>query len=574
MIRTDFTFYKNTPFTDFQNTVYFENNEKRDLFFERYDKIDTSILSQHGYNFIRDKSSIDIDEDFYKMRLYNYGCFKERNANGTQKVYFHILEVEYINDNNTRIHFLIDGIMTFCQGNTLRGLKNLEIERQHLNKNLYSNLLPVLKTNDDILGCTTKKYIKTEYKKFDDLMVLFQCTADLEKDWGTEKVPKMPSSRGNRVDKIISPVNLYLATQLSNYPWISQNISKVLMIPDILIKSTEFETIEVKSVSLKKPKNGSISDINLTYFDDLEKNKNELYAIFGLDLEEDSHLFRNNYCNIEIYNYEGQELIVDVSQLNQEKLELATKLIVGYENQITSYIVDYKSNDNVSSNTVDRGSFLNDSISFNKFNEIPVLIDNYKLSLAKNANQRELAESRLFTNRVANVIDSKSDPFSRVMDTVNLISNVSLKNPSGILGKMTDDYEFYRNQKAQFADMKLNQNSITTMDNTNSFNIKNGFYGLTVKYACPNKREFDKIRYYYKKFGFECDKYLNTLAPLDSMSVVNYAKFKGNYFIPNVDPYILEIIKARFEIGVFFWHDSEEYDNPFLQNIENNVKVK
>ena len=33
---TQFTFYKNTPFTDFQNTIDFGSNQRRDNFFNEH----------------------------------------------------------------------------------------------------------------------------------------------------------------------------------------------------------------------------------------------------------------------------------------------------------------------------------------------------------------------------------------------------------------------------------------------------------------------------------------------------------------------------------------------------------
>lgn len=588
MIKTKFTLFKNTPFVDMQNTIHFRNNQERDsYFFDKgfFQKLEHDTQSKDGYNFIRSKSTIDVSIDYFSCRQCNYLSFFESEGQwtieGTQRVYAHILEVEYINDNTTRIHFLIDPIMTWCQGNVIENFDNINVLRQHLPKNEYNSYLPILKSNEDILSLNSKAYFRTEVKAFDKFYILFQCVCDLEADFGSDSDPKMPTSSGGTFDKVTSPVNLYMCSKgeflllmdgLKDYPWIAQNITKVIYVPDILIDENDFKNVTTSTKSnIKKAKdNGLSTRQNFSYFNSLNKNESELLSLYGIK-EDEKHLLRSNYFTCEVYGYNGDVINVDLGQLPDKGLNFLAKIIVGYENQISIYIDRYKSRNSNTGNVIEGGSFLNDSINFTQFDEMPILIDNYKLSLAKGANRRELAESKLITNRVKNILDPNADLKDRLMDTINVVGNFT--SLSNVMGRFTDEYEFYRTQKAEFADMSLNQNTVTNMTNGNAFNVKNDIFGITVKYSKPVKKDIDKISYYYKKFGFETEGYANRVSNINSMDIMNYVQFKGTPKIENIDPYLLDILKARFEIGVFLWH-YDNRKNPMDRNLILNERVE
>src|SRR5699024_9540887 len=128
-----------------------------------------------------------------------------------------------------------DGIMTFCQGDTLSKFNNLSVTRKHLRKSEYNKRLTELKNNDDVIKTYTKSYTDTEKLLFDELDVLMQVSCSLTADYG--KVDD---------DKITSPVKLYtvkrkhfntLMDKLSPYAWITQNIRSVSLVPSILLEN-------------------------------------------------------------------------------------------------------------------------------------------------------------------------------------------------------------------------------------------------------------------------------------------------------------------------------------------------
>ena len=579
---TEFRFFKNTPLIDFQNTIHFNSNSERDTFFLEGNHYPELQVKDMDFNFIRDRSTIDLPVSYDDMRGVNYCTFKSDFED--VRYYAYVMSYEYLNPSSVRVNLLIDGIMTYTQGNVLRTLPNLSIQRQHLSKTNYDRNLWELKNNDDILKTHTKSYFKTERILFDDLIVLIAASVDLQADFGTVDDPKIKTSKGKQFDYITSPLNLYacdiddfnrLMGELSDYPWISQNIKSMSLIPKIFM--------EDNLTKLSFASNESLSGVDYLYYvtgvntnknslltelQNKSYNINETYELFGLDAKQDKHLLRSEYTTTELYNYSGGQLFIDNGQLNDPRgLSYWVDIITGYQNEMKVFIDQYRNESNPS---INGGSYVNDSLVFNEFDDIPMLIDNFGLSLSKSANQRQLTESKLVSNRVSSVLDPNADLKDRFFNGASLISNLS---PSNLFGKFNDEHEYYRSQKAEQADLALETPTITSQTTGNSFNIANKMFGIHFKYSKPSDSEMNKIRKYYKLFGYQVSDQSAVLDSIDSMSICNYVQFSGSWSIPHADVAIIEMMKAQFENGVRFWHHNNT-PNPMTQNILNNKMVR
>src|SRR5699024_8907515 len=126
---TQFRFFKNTPLIDFQNTIHFKSNSERDAFFLEGGHYPELNVKDIDFNFIRDKSTIDLPVDYNSMRGVDYCTFKSEFED--TRYYAYVVSYEYRAPNVVRVNLLIDGIMTFTQGKVLNQLPNLSIERQH-----------------------------------------------------------------------------------------------------------------------------------------------------------------------------------------------------------------------------------------------------------------------------------------------------------------------------------------------------------------------------------------------------------------------------------------------------------
>lgn len=579
---TDFLFFKNTPLTNFTNTIHFDSNEERDKFFIKENHYQ-SLNFKTRFNFVRDMSTIRVPANIYNygdLQNVNYCTFLSEFEPKT-RYYAFVVGIKYINHGTTEINLLIDPVMTFTQGSVLNSLLNINVLRQHLSKSLYNNSLNELKRNDDVLNCFTKNYKYERGIYFNNLLVLIQSTADLTKEFGTENQPKITSSTGCTFDKVTSPVDLYMihkakwidfSKQLASYPWIAQNLVKIILIPacffdeskdfDKVTPSFDFDGLyKLKNEGASRPEKiiEKLKGLTLT-----RKTINEL-----LDISNPAflHLARNGYFNIELYAWDGQKVALDSSCISKD-LEFTCEKIVGYENEIAIYPKGYNASDydDVTRET-EKGSYLNSAIIFKNFDSVPVLINAQKLAWAKSANQRALAEKKLVTNRISNVLNNHSDLQSRFFDSASLISNFS---PMNLFGKFTDEYEFYRTQQAQFKDMALDTPTLTQQTNSNSFQIANNNFGITMKIASPDIGELEKIKKYYAMFGYKWERYHGKLDNVHSMTICNYVKFSGNWTLPNINPALIEMMKAQFENGILLWHNNNT-NNPFVQNPINNT---
>lgn len=570
---TEFTLYKNVPLTNFQDEFIFKSNEERDNFFNtKYDKI-IKVQNQE-YNYIRDKLTVNLNIDYLSMMGVTYGSFIS-DFEPNLRYYFYVMNYEYGSNGYTKVDMVIDEIMTFCQGYTLNNLENLQITREHLSTPDYNKYLLYLKNNDDLLKTSTNQYIKTTTKVFKTFDVIFQCSADLSKEFGTEDKPLMPTSKGLQFDKIISPVDIYrvaetdfnsLMDALSDYPWIAQNISKVIQIPALFIANDSYEKVTMKSGKFDKLyrfKNKSMSD--KVDFTKLNMTMDELLSVCGLSSDE-KHLLKTGYFNIELNTWDGNSVGIDVSQLEDNVgFKLSNKVVTGYGNNVSVYVTGYRGRFNTSDTPeVDYGSFMNNAMTFSTFDTIPLLINSYDLNQAKTANVRGLENSKQLTNRVDNVLHGR-DLKSRFMDAVSLTSNIS---PSNLFGKFTDEYEYYRTQRAQQADMKLTVPEVSEQTTFNALKVANDFYGLTVKVSGIDENELNKIRKYHGAFGFEMNLANSQLSDVFSMTLCNYVQFTGNYFIPEIPIGFLEQMRARFENGVRLWHPTTA--DPFNEDLANN----
>lgn len=569
---TDFTFFKNTPLIDFQNTILFENNKERDDFFLKGNHYTSIVMDGVGFNFIKDRQELRLSVPYDTFRGVNYCTFLSEFEPNT-RYYAYVLSYEYENPEVITVNLLVDGIMTHCQGRVINSFRNLTVERKHLSKLEYNDRIVELKNNDDIIKTVTKKYTHTDKYLFDSFDVLIQTSCDFTNDFGTVDDPKIETSEGLNFDKISSPLNLYVVKQnefrnlmksLSPYPWISQNIRSISMIPSILLEG-QTSRVNMSTGNFNElytlRDNGKTNKVKFdTDLLKIAKTIEELHTTFGLDLTEDRHLLRNEYTTTEVYTWDGQQLFIDNGQLTDKYgLFFRSVFVSGFHNEIGIYVEGYKG---IESLPTREGSFLNDAIYFKNFDDIPILIDNYNLSLSKSANQRQLAESRLVTNRIKSVGDSGENLQDRFYNATSLVSNI---NPITLFGKFNDEHEFYKNQQAEFADLALETPTITSQSNNNSLTIAEGLFGLHVKHAQPSRGEWDAVKKYYKTFGFHVNDE-NSSVDVHTNTICNYVKFSGNIIIPNTDVGLIEMIKSQFENGVRFWHNNNT-PNPMEQNV-------
>ena len=443
-------------------------------------------------------------------------------------------------------------------------------------------MLPNLRNNDDILKVSNKYYTANFLEQFGNNYVVFQSSADLSKEFGTKKEPNLETSKGLTYDFITSPVNLYVMTNsdfnnfmdsMSKYPWITQNFQKIQMIPEKFINSADLVDVGTDEdiTGLMTLKSGSTS--NQWTLNNLSLSFNQLQSYLGVTEDELQHLVRNEYVTVELYSWNGDAMLIDAGKIQKSTgLKFKTKSIIGYHNEVRVYPADYNSGvgeqpirSTKGNVLIDTGSYLNTNITFSSFAEVPILIDNGVLQQAQQANRVKNAEDKLITNRAKN-ITSGSDPKSKFYDTASIISNIS---PTQLFSKFNDEYDFYRDQKAEYKDLALQPPSTTSSEMGNAFQIANSINGLTMKIGVPAPVDVETLAKYYKMFGYELNDPNTIISSIDSMTVCNYLQISGTYTINGIDPTLMGMLKSLLEGGVRFWHNNGT-SNPMNRNVQAN----
>lgn len=591
---TRFKFFKNTPLTNFQDTIHFKSNKERDDFFLNQDHYD-SFEFEFPFNFIKDRSSLVIPLDligYDGLRGVNYCTFKSEFE--SIRYYAFVVNYEYLNNGAVRLNLLIDTVMTFTQGRVLENLTNLTVHRQHLPTREYNQNLWELRNNDDVIKTHTKNYFYEDGYYFKDFIVLIHSSVDLTRDFGNTDNPKMQTAKGGWMDKVSSPLNIYMVKQsdftdftkkLAPYPWISQNLTNIMLMPKAFFRDNDFKKVSTQFNfnGLYEAINGIISkenDLNkdLEY---LSMTPNDLMNLYNLDNEQDKHLLRSEYATFEIYTWDGQRLLIDLGQLNRyDGFQLVSEKIIGYENEIAMFVKNYKIDESIIKKRPDgstpnthsyHGSYLNDAIIFKNFDTLPVLVNNAKLGLANTANQRQLSESKLISNQIGTLFGQNKDADlkDQFYAGASLISNLT---PTNLLGRFNEEYDYYRQKKAEYKDMALQTPTITEQTNSNSYQIKNENFGISIKASRPSYFEMENIKRYYNSMGFDWGRTNTSLFNVQSMSICNYIQFDGAIPLKNLEVGFEEQLKSLFSLGVRFWHNNGTA-NPMKQNINENKRV-
>lgn len=560
---TKFVFFENTELVNIQNTIHFEDNQIRDDFFNRYNKLEFESL----FNFRRDRGLLKVPKLYEDLLKFNYGYFTNQKEN--RRYYFFITDYEYLNDNTTQVTIMPDFVMTFCQGKRLNEIGQVEIIRQHVTQNRYNDLEQYLRNTDDTLQVKSLKYIKHLSIPMLESYILLTTSVDLEADFGTEKKPVLRSSTGGVFDGMKSMLNAYIIpsekwdsflTHLSSFPWIAQNIKEACQIPSLLVnleeqKKVKFKDSEVEFYKLKK--GGKSKEIDLGQ---INIEKETLLNMLGIDNM--PHLLRNGYFTFELTDFSGNIVPLEPSKLYQG-LKFRAVATIGYNNLLKIYPIGY--NNELGEK---KGTYLNVNLSFIEFNKMSTVIDTAKLEWAKGAYNRELDNSKTISGRAQKIMDSNSSVQDKFFNAMSVFS--TFKGGLGsVAGAFSDEYDYYRKQKADKQTLALNANQVNDGNYPNSLLLKDSTYGIHLLISAPHKFELDKLKQYYNLYGFDFDEKLEQLEPVNSMNNVNYVQFKGNWYLNEADPQINIVLKTIFENGVKFWH----YDGTQNKQINRSIIV-
>lgn len=568
---TQFTLYRNTNFTDMQNTLHFNSNSERDNWFSSYFTGDNVIKLSHPFNFRYDRGTIKLPMDMNELQGFNYCKFID--GFDCKTYYAFIVKTSYLNDRTTQLDLVIDVVMTYTQGNVLENLQNVEVIRQHLPLNELKNREEYLRTNNDIIATSTMFFTdprpfttdNTNGVNFLNVMYIIQSAVKLDGDFGTEDKPKMQTATGNTYDHITSAVNLYLIeggalnellSVLSDFPWITQNFKTIVKVPTMFFDLNKLKTITCKGVSMHVLDGTESLELHLPF----NLTKDKIKEVLGLKQYED-YLVRDNVINIYLTDYRGNQLNFETGKI-KDRNDIIASCVFGSFNEIDVFSTVYGQRN---TNNSAQGFYRDNQMSITTFDNVPVMINNYILNKANTAYSRQLENSKTLSGRIDAIKNPNSSVKDRLFNAVSVYSNVfsgGLSSaPAKGAGLFADEYEYYRNQKAQMNQWKISPPTVSEGSYSNATLSKRGDWGIWLKVSTINNIELKSLRRYYGNFGHEAMTSDNQIFNVNSMSKSNWVQFKGNYWINDIDRELFDQLKTLFEGGVRLWHNYNDLSN-------------
>ena len=571
---SQFTLYKNTNFTDMQNTLHFNSNSERDNWFTSYFTGNNVIKFTHPFNFRYDRGTLKVPMEMNDLQGFNYCKFIDGFDGKTY--YAFIVKTSYLNDRTTQLDLVIDVVMTYTQGSVLENLQNVEVIRQHLPMQELINREEFLRSNNDTLPTSTMRFVDPRSwvvqkegtlpedsvagVDFNEVMYIIQSAVDLTADFGSEDKPKMTTATGCTYDSITSAVNLYLVeannldkllSKLSNYPWITQNFKTIVKVPKRFLKIDELLPVDVKGINLYMMTAGAMTkDVVLPFNITKSKIKEAIHL-----KEHENYLVRDNVINFYLTDYRGNQLNFETNKIT-DKNDIVATCVFGAFNEIDVYSLQYGQR---SETKKLHGYYRDNQMSITTFDNVPVMIDNYKLNKANSAYSRQLENSKTLSGRIEAITNPNSSVKDRLFNAVSVYSNVFAGGlasaPAKGAGLFADEYEYYRNQKAQMNQWKISPPTISEGSYSNTPLSKKGDWGIWLKVCKISYEELDSLRRYYGNFGHEAMPNDNQIFNVNSMSKANWVQFKGNYWINDIDRELFDQLKTLFEGGVRLWHN-------------------
>ncbi|AAP42311.1 major tail protein [Streptococcus phage C1] len=566
--------FYNTPFNNMQNTLHFNSNEERDAYFNS--KFDVhEFTSTFNYRNMKGvlRVTIDLVSDrscFEQLMGVNYCQVQYIQSNRVE--YLFVTDIQQLNDKVCELSLVPDVVMTYTQGNVLNTLNNVNVIRQHYTQTEYEQNLEQIRSNNDVLATSTMRVHAIKSELFTQLEYILTIGANLRKSFGTAEKPKFPSSSGSTHDGIYNPYDMYwfndyeslkeVMDYLTGYPWIQQSIKNVTIIPSGFIKQeslNDHEPVNGGDLSVRKLGKQGVS--NQKDFNAISLDYQSLMFTLGLNPINDKHLLRPNIVTAELTDYAGNRLPIDLS-LIETNLEFDSFVTMGAKNEIKVYVKNY----NARGNNV--GQYIDNALTINNFDTIGFSVDSGELGKANSAYSRELSNSRQMSSRINTVLDNDASVKDRLFNAISLSGGLSIKSA---LSGFNNEYEHYRDQKAQFKQMDALPNAITEGHVGYAPLFKQDKFGVHLRLGRISQDELNNVKKYYNMFGYECNDYSTKLSDITSMSICNWVQFKGIWTLPNVDTGHMNMLRALFEAGVRLWHKESDMIN---NTVVNNVIIK
>lgn len=550
-----------TSLTDYANEYMFVSKAEQEKFFNKF-----VYRVYNNYKYVRQNGAIRVDDNYDTVSGCDYVMF--RNTDFSNKWFYGFVEqLEYVSDTCTHVYFHLDVVQTFLFDVDFT-LKNF-ISRAHV-RDYVGQYRAVESLYPEQLEFG-RDYVTThtEFYNFSELVYVIASTVDLSADYGSLDDPELSTSAGGVFDNVPSAVNYYylradapntlfeVLDALKAYPWITQNIQSITLVP------REVLGVGAKSHSVDLPGGVRIMQLDSGYV----SNNTLCFNIADITQHfpdyKTSKLYTFPYSFIELTCFNGQQMIIKPEGLQNWRLRIQLLNYFSSTPRLCIFVESYNSAGD-SSQTAENscGDFLNASISLGDFPQCPVLVDNYILYQANNAN----------SFRLSNAINTYNKKEAVVMSTIeggaNVISNLASLNVGGALmstynaGKSAylarKNAEInIRQQTAKIQDAEITPPSLAGQSGGDALAIANGFFGIFLKFKTIRPEFGERLDEYFVRYGCRVNKLDSILSYLRSRENFNYIQTVGCKLKGLVPGEYMSEFESAFDAGITFWHNGD-----------------
>lgn len=563
--QTEVHLLANTGINDYSNQIDFMNDGEQITWFKQH-----IIYSRTDYRFLRKESAIDININVELLYNVDYIMYRNNNFNG-RMIYCFITQIEYINDMTTRIYVEVDAWQTFQFDISFHKSFIVRQHEDEFRQNivtparvLFNNLYPEgLDYGSDYITTHTETHFWSGFQ------ILISSSADLTLEYGDTENPQLHSSTGGVIDGVPSALDYYvvsdgsvlssLLSEISSAPWIGQCLQSLTIVPSELgANGTPVTT--PGGVTLRKLQNGFHSANNASTMSIL--NPLQYFGTFEHD-----KLYAYPYSFIEMSAWNGQTFIIRPEALpytNTPKLEIARVNFVGASPRLAYFVKDYNGDtDNgfeIGGLDLGGGESLLAGVMYGNFPQFPVMIDNYLLYQANNANSFELSRN------IANYNKKEGVVLGGIETGANVISSLLSGNVGGAVNSLwKGGKSIYQSQKnneielrklaAKIQDTEITPPTLSGTSGGDAFNIANGIGGFTLKWKTIRPQYRDRLTEYFTRYGYVTNKI--DIPEYTGNKNFNYIQTSDVVITGDIPVEYIDIIKGMFNTGVTMWHNKD-----------------
>ena len=558
----------------------FNNGTQRDAHFDSL----TPYVVGANFQHIRDSNAISCGGGFNRLQYANY-C-RYRNKEYLPWIYAFVINVEYINENMSRLQLVVDDFQTWHY--EVDYYKCL-VERAHIRE--YRGNMPYafeqsLETEGLEFGGEYDN-VHTEHIDLTDSHILIASTLSLTKGGGTVENPIINGADGGTYDKCPSMLTYYIVqnlepsesgltdsinyicNKLQGYPWVARGIQFMTIIPKAVLQGYQDNISYVTSemgFKIGEVKQHALTGNGFSYqFNDFKKWYN---AEDTTTKPRCGKMLMFPYTWLEVTSYNGVQLVLKNENVPSDNLysqilgfiSANPRLVLTFIDYNNSYIFDNGLADtDILPNDITRGDFLDFAMIIADFPQFPVAIDNYTLTMAEKANRTALAHEQ-------NEIAYNRRQRGAVMSGIGAITNLASANFVGgavnqAIGAVQEslyastDYRMATEAiLAQQNDAKLIPPTIQGQSGGDGFNLSKGITGFVFKWKRIKKAHWDKIQNYFIRFGYLINKFDHPNNYFRLNEELNYIKTVGCVVGGNVPVQAKKNLERIFDNGVTLWH--------------------